>query len=64
MWLERFVIVVASLSRDFDPYAWGNYTPSLTEIGITIGSFGLFFLAFLLFVKVLPVLSITELKER
>lgn len=64
MWIERFVIVVASLARDFDPYAWGNYTPSLTEFGITIGSFGLFFLAFLLFIKVLPVLSITELKER
>ncbi len=64
MWLERFVIVVTSLARDFDPYAWGNYTPSLTEIGITAGSFGLFFLLFLLFIKVLPVLSITELKER
>jgi molybdopterin-containing oxidoreductase family membrane subunit len=64
MWLERFVIVIGSLARDFDPYAWGNYTPSLTEIGITAGAFGLFFLAFLLFVKVLPVLSITELKER
>ncbi len=64
MWLERFVIVVTSLARDFDPYAWGDYVPSLTETGITVGSFGLFFLAFLLFVKVLPVLSITELKER
>jgi molybdopterin-containing oxidoreductase family membrane subunit len=64
MWLERFVIVVTSLARDFDPYAWGNYTPSLTEIGITAGSFGLFFLLFLLFIKILPVLSITELKER
>ncbi len=64
MWLERFVIVVTSLARDFDPYAWGDYLPSLTEIGITVGSFGLFFMAFLLFVKVLPVLSITELKER
>jgi molybdopterin-containing oxidoreductase family membrane subunit len=64
MWLERFVIVVTSLARDFDPYAWGNYTPSFTEIGITAGSFGLFFLLFLLFIKILPVLSITELKER
>jgi molybdopterin-containing oxidoreductase family membrane subunit len=64
MWLERFVIVIASLARDFDPYAWGNYSPSLTEIGITAAAFGLFFLAFLVFVKVLPVLSITELKER
>jgi molybdopterin-containing oxidoreductase family membrane subunit len=64
MWLERFVIVVCSLARDFDPYNWGNYSPSLVEIGITVGSFGLFFAAFLVFVKTLPVLSITELKER
>jgi len=64
MWLERFVIVVTSLARDFDPYAWGDYTPSLTEIGVTAGSFGLFFLLFLLFIKLLPVLSITEIKER
>ncbi|MEZ4484134.1 MAG: NrfD/PsrC family molybdoenzyme membrane anchor subunit [Syntrophotaleaceae bacterium] len=64
MWLERFVIVVTSLARDFDPYAWGNYTPSLTEVGVTAGSFGLFFLLYLLFIKLLPVLSITELKER
>ncbi|ABA89790.1 menaquinol oxidoreductase complex ACIII, menaquinol-binding membrane protein subunit ActC [Syntrophotalea carbinolica DSM 2380] len=64
MWLERFVIVVCSLARDFDPYNWGNYLPSPVEIGITLGSFGLFFAAFLVFVKTLPVLSITELKER
>jgi molybdopterin-containing oxidoreductase family membrane subunit len=64
MWLERFVIVVCSLARDFDPYNWGNYLPSPIECGITLGSFGLFFAAFLVFVKTLPVLSITELKER
>ncbi len=63
MWTERFVIVVASLARDFDPYAWGTYTPSFVEIGMTLGSFGLFFTAYLLFLKVLPVLSITEIKE-
>ncbi|MGE4544533.1 MAG: NrfD/PsrC family molybdoenzyme membrane anchor subunit [Pedobacter sp.] len=64
MWLERFVIVVCSLARDYDPYNWGNYLPSPVEFGITLGSFGLFFAAFLVFVKTLPVLSITELKER
>ena len=63
MWVERFVLIVASLAHDFDPYAWGTYTPSFVEIGITIGSFGLFFLLFLLFSRTLPVLSITELKE-
>ena len=63
MWLERFVIIVTSLARDYNPSAWGTYTPSPVEIGITLGSFGLFFTLFLIFVKVLPVLSITELKE-
>jgi molybdopterin-containing oxidoreductase family membrane subunit len=63
MWLERFVIIVTSLSRDFDPYSWGNYTPSLVEAGITLGSFGFFMTWFLLFTKFLPVVAITELKE-
>jgi Ni/Fe-hydrogenase subunit HybB-like protein len=63
MWLERFVIIVSSLSKDFDPYNWGTYTPSLVELGITIGSFGMFFMFFLIFTKVLPILSITEMKE-
>ena len=64
MWLERFVIIVSSLSRDFDPYNWGLYTPSLIEVGITLGSFGLFFTLFLIFTKVLPVVAITEVKEQ
>ena len=63
MWLERFVIIVTSLARDYNPYAWGTYSPTFVEVGITLGSFGLFFTLYLIFVKVLPVLSITELKE-
>ena len=64
MWLERFVIIVTSLAHDFDPYAWGNPNLSWIAIGITVGSFGMFFTFFLLFVKVLPVLAITEVKEK
>ncbi len=63
MWFERFVIIVSSLSRDFNPYSWGLYKPTLVEAGITLGSFGFFFSAFLIFTKVLPVVAITELKE-
>jgi molybdopterin-containing oxidoreductase family membrane subunit len=63
MWLERFIIIVTSLGRDFLPYAWGNPNLSWIAIGISIGSFGMFFTFFLIFVKVLPVLAITELKE-
>jgi molybdopterin-containing oxidoreductase family membrane subunit len=63
MWLERFNIIVQSLSKEYSPYAWGNYYPSFVEIGITIGSFGFFFTLFLLFCKALPVLAIAEIKE-
>ncbi|OGL49570.1 MAG: hydrogenase [Candidatus Schekmanbacteria bacterium RBG_13_48_7] len=63
MWIERFVLIVTSLAHDFNPYSWGIYKPTFVEIGITLGSFGLFFTLFLIFVKTLPVLSITELKE-
>ena len=63
MWIERFVIITASLAHDYDPYAWGAYTFSPTELGITIGSFGFFFLLFLLFSRGLPVIAITESKQ-
>ena len=63
MWFERFVIIVAALSHDYDPYAWGTYTLSFTELGITAGSFGFFFLLFLLFSRLLPVVAMTEMKQ-
>ena len=45
------------------PYNWGEYWPTLVEVGITIGSFGFFFTLFSLFVKALPPMAIMELKE-
>ena len=51
MWFERFNIIVISLAKDFDPYAFGLYKPSIVEWGITIGSFGWFFMFFLVFTK-------------
>jgi molybdopterin-containing oxidoreductase family membrane subunit len=63
MWLERFVIIVTTLAHDFDPYVWGTYSPTFVEVGITLGSFGMFFTLYLLFVKNLPVLPIAEIKE-
>ena len=62
--LERYVIIVTSLSHDFDPANWaGVYQPTWVEAAITIGSFGLFFTLFLLFIKNFPALSMTEMKE-
>jgi len=62
MWFERFVITVTSLHRDFLPSSWAYYTPTLYDIGILIGSFGLFFTLVILFTKTLPVVSISEVK--
>jgi Ni/Fe-hydrogenase subunit HybB-like protein len=62
MWFERFVIVVTSLSRDFLPSSWGHYIPTIYDVGILVGSFGLFFSLILIFVRVLPVVSISEVK--
>jgi molybdopterin-containing oxidoreductase family membrane subunit len=62
MWFERFVIIVTSLHRDFLPSSWRMYTPTLVDLGILIGSFGLFFTLILLFTRTLPVVSMAELK--
>jgi Ni/Fe-hydrogenase subunit HybB-like protein len=62
MWFERFVIVVTSLSRDFLPSSWGHYAPTIYDVGILVGSFGLFFTLILIFVRVLPVVSMSEIK--
>ena len=65
MWLERYVIIVSSLSHDFDPANWStvSYAPTWVEVAITAGSFALFSLLFLLFIKNFPSISITEMKE-
>jgi Ni/Fe-hydrogenase subunit HybB-like protein len=62
MWFERFVIIVTSLYRDFLPSSWWMYKPTIIEVGILIGSFGLFFTCFLLFVRALPIIAIWEIK--
>ncbi|MBC7381805.1 MAG: polysulfide reductase NrfD [Bacteroidia bacterium] len=62
MWFERFVIIVTSLHRDFLPSSWVMYTPTIIEISILIGSFGLFFFLFFLFIKFLPSINMAEIK--
>src|SRR5665213_3939708 len=63
MWFERFVIVVPSLSHEFEPWQWGTYRPTWVDYGILLGSFGWFFMWFLLFIKQLPVMAMSEIKE-
>jgi molybdopterin-containing oxidoreductase family membrane subunit len=63
MWFERYVIIVTSLSHEYEPFAWGVYRPSIVEMGIMIGSFAWFGFWFLLFTRLLPAVAIAELKE-
>lgn len=62
MWFERFVIVVVSLHRDYLPSSWVMYKPSIVEVGLYVGTFGLFFTLFLLFIRAFPVIAIAEVK--
>ena len=63
MWLERFVIIVVSLHRDYLPSSWEIYRPTIWDWATLVGSIGLFFTLLFLFLRVLPVISIFELRE-
>jgi hypothetical protein len=62
MWLERYVIIVVSLSRDFLPSSWGLYAGSLWDWGMFLGTMGLFLSLFFLFIRFLPMISIFEMR--
>lgn len=62
MWVERYTIIVSSLSRSFLPSSWSYFTPSLIDIGILIASFGIFFTFILIYTKTLPVIAMSEIK--
>ncbi len=62
MWLERFVIIVTSLHRDFLPSSWSYFRPTLVDIGTLAGSLGLFLTLFLLFIRFLPMIAMAEIK--
>jgi Ni/Fe-hydrogenase subunit HybB-like protein len=62
MWLERFVIVITSLHRDFLPSSWGNYLPTVWDWATYIGTLGLFVSLLFLFIRVLPMISIFEMR--
>jgi Ni/Fe-hydrogenase subunit HybB-like protein len=63
MWLERFVIVVISLTRDFMPSAWGRYSATAWDYATFAGTIGLFVMLLFLFVRVMPAISIAEMRE-
>jgi molybdopterin-containing oxidoreductase family membrane subunit len=63
MWLERFIIVVVSLHRDYLPSSWDMYVPTFWDWSTFIGTIGLFASLMFLFIRVLPVISIFEMRE-
>src|SRR5689334_20370802 len=62
MWLERYVIVVVSLSRDFLPSAWGMYSGTIVDYSVFAGTIGLFLALMFLFIRFLPMISIFEMR--
>jgi molybdopterin-containing oxidoreductase family membrane subunit len=62
MWLERYVIVITSLHRDFLPSSWGMYSPTIWDWATFVGSIGLFMTLLFLFVRFLPMISIAEMR--
>jgi len=62
MWLERFVIVVTSLHRDFLPSSWGMYVATRWDYAVFAGTLGLFFSAMFLFVRLMPMITIFEMR--
>jgi Ni/Fe-hydrogenase subunit HybB-like protein len=62
MWFERYVIIVTSLHRDYLPSSWGEFHATSIDIGIFIGTIGIFLTLFLAFARFFPVLALNELK--
>jgi hypothetical protein len=63
MWLERYVIIVVSLHRDFLPSSWGMYAGTIWDWMTYLGTIGLFITLIFLFIRVLPMISIFEMRH-
>jgi molybdopterin-containing oxidoreductase family membrane subunit len=62
MWMERYLLIATSLSRDFLPSSWGIFQPTIWDILTYVGSIGLFVVTFLLFCRFLPMISMCEMR--
>jgi len=62
MWLERYIIVVVSLHRDYLPSSWGMYHGTIWDWTTFIGTIGLFLALLFLFIRLLPMISIFEMR--
>ena len=64
MWLERYIIVITSLHRDFLPSAWGMFSGTVWDWAILAGSIGLFLSMLFLFIRFLPMVSVFEMRAQ
>lgn len=63
MWYERFNIVVTSLAQDYLPSSWTTYDPTMVEVGVYVGTLGIFAVGVLLFFRYVPMIAISEVKS-
>jgi len=63
MWMERFVIIAVSLTQDYVPSAWADYSPTWVDYSLLFGSMGFFVFLFLLFIRWVPSIPIVEMRE-
>jgi len=63
MFIERFLIIVPSLSHKNMPFVWGSYSPTWVEISVTAGAFAGFALLYTLFAKCFPMVAVTDVRE-
>ena len=62
MWFERYNIIVTSLAKDYLPSSWATYSPSIVEVGVFVGTIGIFATGVLLFFRYIPMMAISEVK--
>jgi Ni/Fe-hydrogenase subunit HybB-like protein len=62
MWFERFNIVITSLTKDYLPSNWVSYKPTIIDVGVYVGTIGIFVCGVLLFIRYIPMMAISELK--
>jgi Ni/Fe-hydrogenase subunit HybB-like protein len=63
MWLERFVLILRGINRDYLPRSWGSYTPTWVDWSLLAGTLGFFLFNFMLFLRCVPPVPVSELKE-
>jgi len=63
MWLERYTIIIPSLTRPRLPYSPGFYIPTWVEGSVTASFFAGFILLYIIFAKVFPVVTVWEVRE-